>query len=268
MDRDKYKLSYSPKELINVSKITETLYYEEIDNIEDIREGTVSIHTMYVFDMPDKVEVKVLIINASSKNINFGPVMLALVDSNQTIALEQALDLSEAGLIPSMNIRPFTLIFDKKNLKNDAVIKDDYKVIIKPENVVGTKSANIEISFLDEKLSLYDKRLVEEYVQNMPPVVKGDIKIIPYKSDIDNEGNSYTVLLLVNGLDKNAKFAEFLLTYKSYMQLPDAVKKVNDLPSVSMNSIAAIKVILNDTEIINKNFNIKECEVTVRGIRE
>jgi SLAP domain-containing protein len=263
---DKFKLSYSPLEAGGVSKLSESIYYEQLETIDNIPEHSVLFHTLYVYEDEEVIEAKVFIINSTSKGANFQLTPLLLLDENGRVIAGEIKDLSNAGEIPSMNIRPYSIYFTKRNSDDEGFrINNKCKVIIDEKNILINQSHKIRIDYIDYKVSLTEKREIEKYIENMAPVKQNDVKLKVYKSDIDNNNNPYIILALINGMDNKVNVSKFKLIYRDQAGNTRAVKQLEVLPEVKPKSASFFMYFIESDEIIKRPFDPTKCRVAIEA---
>jgi SLAP domain-containing protein len=264
MLRDKFKISYSPEEENIISSLSESMYYEQLDTIKDFPENSVFFHTLYVYEHEEVLEVKVFIINSTNKNANFQFVPLILVDETGKNICGAIMNLSNVGEIPSMNIRPHTIYFNKEDIKN-AYNTNNCKVIIDNNNILINQSHKMKIDYIDYKIPSYEKMEIEKYIENMSAVKQNDVKLRVYKSTTDDEGKPYIILSLINGMDIKVNVSKFKLVYKDKMGSIRAVKVLEVLPEVKPKSASFFKYFIEPEEIIRKPFDPDKCKVAIEA---
>jgi SLAP domain-containing protein len=264
MNGNEFKISYSPAEENKISKLTEQIYYEYLENIDYIKEGTITFKTIYLYNNEDNIEVKVFIINSTDETVNFDYLTLSIVNVDKARIITSDIDLSNAGKIPPNNARPYTIVFNKKDIINESLLNENCKVVVELKNIAARKSAPASINYMDEKLSLYEKQAVEEFFKGMPAVMLNNVNITPYKSDIDHEGNRYTILIVSNGYNSDIELGKLTLVYKNEMGFIPATKQLNMKAIIKANTTSVFKIILEESDIIREPFDPKKCEVIIK----
>jgi SLAP domain-containing protein len=250
-----FKISYSPKEEGMVSKLAEQLYYEDLNLLNNIKENSIEFRTMYIYDILDSVEVKVFIINSTEQNINFKYLNLSIVnEDNETIAREN-IGLMDAGEIPPMNVRPYSIYFSKNNLTNGKKINDKCKLKVDIDREEKHFSEKTILNYMDDNIEIYEKRIIEKYIDDMDPIIKNTFRIEPYKSATDNEGNAYSIIIITNGYSKDISLGEFTIIYKDHIGIIQATKKVSNLPQIIGKTTSVFKIIIKPEDILKDDFN-------------
>jgi SLAP domain-containing protein len=264
MSDKQFTISYAPREEGAVSKLAEQLYYEDLNSVGNIDDDTVAFKVMYMFELGDKIEAKVFIINNSDKNINFEHLFFKIINEDGEVIASEILNLEELGELPGKHARPFSLFLSKDAIASGKSVSDKCKLVINAEKTVAKEASRINIGYIDECISLYEKRVLERYIQGMPPAIKDDIKLMPYKNSIDEEGKYYSILLLINGSDKSVKLADFNLIYKDQAGLIQAHKTISSLKEAEPNSVSIYKVILEVKDIMKESFEPEKCKLTIK----
>ncbi|SHH27096.1 SLAP domain-containing protein [Clostridium grantii] len=259
---NEFEISYAPKDENRISNLEKEIDKEDLNSISDIEESSVSFKTIYIYESEENIEVKVFIINSTKQNVNFDYLPLIIVNKDKEVVVSEYLKLVEVGEIPTMNIRPYSIFFSKNSLVHYKTIDEDCTLQIQSDKIAAKVSNKTFLDYIDEKISLYDRRIIEKYIENMAPVMNDSFKVNPYKSSIDEEGNKYSLLILSNGTEKDVQLTDMNLIYKNKNDEIQASKKIESLPLIKGNSTAVIKVIIEKEDVIEENFDPEECKLT------
>lgn len=259
---NEFKISYSPKDENGISKLAKKLDCEDLNSIIDIKENSISFRTIYIYESEESIEAKVFIINSTKQNLNFEYLPLKIINKDKEVVASEYIKLVDIGEIPPMNIRPFSIFFSKNSLIVTKIIDEQCSVVMEHEKMGAKISNRTAIEHIDNSIPLYDKRIIEKYVENMPPIIKNNFKINHYKSGIDEERNIFSILILSNGYDKNLELTNLNMIYMDEGDIIQAKKRIKKSPTVKANSTSVIKIILNKDDIIKETFNPEKCKVT------
>lgn len=256
-----FKISYTEKD--NVSKMMEEIYYEELSKLEPINEGDVNISSMYIYDLGDKLEAKVIIRNALSKSLSLDMTPLIITDDKDSIILEEIVDLNDLGVIPSNNARPYSILFNKANLKKEVDNFESCKVIFN-NNVKAINTKKIESVEIDETISMINSHQIKEYIHMLPPIKSGDVKITGYKAFLDESGKENFIVLMINANDKSVKIQNFTVGLKNSLGLIAAMEPVRDEYEVPPFTAKAVKIPLNKENIISEDYTVNTSELFIQ----
>lgn len=259
-----FTISYSPKEERTVSRLAEQLYYEDLNNIEGIEKNTIAFKTMYIFELADKVEVKVFIINSSDNKVNFEYLPFQVINEEGEVIISEVLKLEDVGEIPAKHARPYSLFFSRDNIVSGKKVDDKCKLVIEAKDIVTKESKRVSIGYMDEKISLYEKRVIEKYVECIPPIIKEDIKLIPYKSGIDEENRYYLILVVANASYKSVKLSDFRIIYRDQTGMIQAHKRISSLPEAKPNSSSIYKINFEPADIMRESFSPEKCRLMIK----
>lgn len=265
MNIEKYSISYSPKETSNISSILNKLYIEEVQSIPEVESNSVVIENLYIYDLGERVEIKVFFINSLSYTINFEYVPFLILSEKNEIIGKQLLDITELGEIPAATIRPYSLIFNKSSFNNIDKLNNSSKIVVDISSTIGRFSKRMDLLYIDKDISLYDQRVIEKYIKDLPPTILDTFKLIPYKTSLESDNTLYTILIGINGYSNNASIGQFKLIYKEITGLLVAGKIVKGLPNIKGNSISVFMVKVNREEIVKYPSNIDDIKVEIVG---
>ena len=263
MQGSEFKISYSPKEASMISKLADQLYYEDLNEITGIEENVVLFKTMYIFELEDKIEVKVFIINSTEKNINFDELQLTIFNEDNEVVATEFINLSEVGEIPPKHVRPFSVLFSKRSILDGKSINEKCELKVLPDRTKANISNKTTIDYMDKKLSLYEKRIIEKYIEELPPLVESKFQIIPYKSGTDEDGNKYCILILSNGSDNFAEVDELSIIYKNAAGLIQACRKIHGFRTIKPKTTSVFKYIIRKEDILKEPFDPEKCTITL-----
>lgn len=262
---DNYKISYSPKNIGNESNILNELYYEELKAIPDIEPGRIVIHTVYVYDLGNTVEIKVFFINSANRNVNFKDSSLVVVSEDGKVIAKSTINLADVGEIPPMNIRPYSLVFNKSDVISLDKLNDKCKVAFDIDQSTTKLSQKLPLKHIDENISLYEQRIIENYINELPPVINDTFQLQVYKTNIDSENKLYSILIATNGVSKNVEVNQFKLIYRELSGLLFAGKVISNLPTISAKSVSVFKIELEKEEIVRYPTDIQNISVEIVG---
>ncbi|WP_055666443.1 SLAP domain-containing protein [Desnuesiella massiliensis] len=265
MDNKLFKISYDKNDFGTISRLAEQILREEIDNLPEINNGDVNFYTMYLYDLDDKIEARVLIRNAMENQINFKLLNMGIVDENNELVLTQTMDLTSMLPIPSMHVRACNIYFDKKNLKTGTIVNEKFKVAIVQDDIKIAVSKQTKLDIIDKNLNNDERTLVKGYIKTMPLMIKDQISVNTFKKVTDENKISYVILLITNTYDEDAELGEFKLLLNNHINIPQAIKRVKEGIRLKANTTSAFKFIIEKEDIINPVFDIKVCNATIEA---
>ena len=260
-----YKISYSPREEREISKLAEKLYIDELNSISEVEAGNITLKTMYVFQHSKNIEVKVFIFNGTNQSVNFSRVPLFLVNENSEVIAGEFFNLTELGEIPSMNVRPYNLSFSINDDTKIQKITDKCKVVIGTSETEAKEAKKLVLSFMDPKIEEYERIAILKHVHKMETVVENSIKFIPYKSGIDSENNKYCILFIANGANKIVEIKGLNLVCRNRMGIIEGCKRIEGIPDIEPRSILVYKFIFEKSDIMQEYFNPENCTITIEN---
>lgn len=260
---NEFKISYASKDEAMISRLANQIYNEDLNNISNIKENSVTFKTMYIFEQENQIEVKVFIINSTKKKVNFDYLPLSIVDENNELVAMEDIEVSDIGEIPPMNARPYSIFFSKHSIISGKTINDKCKLIIQANRAAGKISNRVPVDYVDEKIIMYDKKEIDNYINNMQPIVKNELKVIPFKSGVDEVGNKFTIIIVANGSSEDIALNNINIIYKDAIGLVQASKKIHILPKVLKYSISVFKIIIEKEDIFKKSFDPEKCTITL-----
>lgn len=196
-----------------MSDIQKEMLADEISELPPIEEGDINVSGVYVFDLGDKLEVKIYLRNGFKKKVNFEYIPFAIVNSKDETLAYQVFNLSEIGSIPSMGARPWKLIFDKKNVYSDKISMDDCRVVFDAK-VEAVNYANIEYENLPENLEHDHKEVFVKFLKDLPKIKAGNFGISKFNVVLQKDGNLTIVLVIRNGVNRPVQLEELPITVK------------------------------------------------------
>lgn len=265
MNNKLFKISYCDEDKGALSKLSEDILKEEIEALPKIEKGKISFDTIYIYNLGDKIEAKILIRNAMDSPINFQLITLGIQDENNEILITQLIDLSEMAAIPPMHVRPYTIYFDMINLDSKLEINDKCKVIFVSKNINAFESSKSNIGYIDSPMRMEERILIHNYIKSMPPVIKNQISFKIYEKATDMEGNYYIILLVTNSFEKGAALDPFRIVFSNHLGISQAVKEVNEKIIIKSNATNAYKIFLEEKDIIDPKLSIDICNVSVES---
>lgn len=258
-----FKLSYIEKEKDNISKLMEDIYYEELSTLEPINENDVNISSLYIYDLGDKLEAKVIIRNGMSKNLSLDKAPLIIKDNEGTIILEEIVELNDLGIIPPYHARPYSILFNKRNLKKEVNNFENCKAIFN-NNVTAINTKKIESLVIDESIPMINSHQIKEYVHKLPPIKVGDVKITGHKLFLDDNGKKNFIVIIINSNDSTVNIQNFRVGFKNSLGAIIAIEPVREVFQVPAFTARAVKIPLNEENIISQDYNINDVEVFIQ----
>jgi SLAP domain-containing protein len=259
-----FKLSYTEQEKASISKLMEDIYNEDISKLEPINEGDINISTIYIYDLGDKLEAKVIIRNAMITNVNFNLIPLIIIDSENSIILEEIVDLNELGTIPSNHARPYIIFFNKANLKKEVNNFENCKVTFN-NNLKACNSQKIENIIIDEDIPIINNIYIEDYISKLPPIKIGDIKLINHKLFFDENGKKNFIIILINANNKSATVNNFTVGFKNSIDLISAIERVTEVYEIPPYTAKAVKISLKEENVISQDYSIDNVKLFIQA---
>lgn len=265
MDNKLFKISYSINDSGTISKLSDQVLMEEVNLLPNIEEGNVDFHTMYVFDLGEKIEAKILIRNANKNSVNFQFVEFGLANESGKVITSQKVDLSKSSSLPPFSIRPLSIFFNKENIKQDVIINNDFKVLFLADNIETFKAKELQLVFADENLNVNEKAVVSSYSKDMSKISEDKIVFNICSKDINNKKKPFVIIIISNSYSKSLIIDGFNIIFRNYLGIPQAIKRVNFKIYLKDLSKSAYKFYIEAEDIINPEFDIRNCEITIEA---
>jgi SLAP domain-containing protein len=261
---EKIKLSFIAEEENNISKLALDMYEEELSKLNSIEKGTLGIKTLYIFEHKESIEAKIFIINATDENLNLEKVNFQLLDEYRKIILEEKIDVSSVGVIPTMSARPFSLFFHKN--AREFKLNDKCVVFIK-QTIEAEQNVMLNMNYVDPQINNYEISMAKDFISTLPPYKKGELKIRFYKTIRDLNGAYSCIVLLINASEQNGSFSDFGISYKNKLGLLCAYKKIENPLISPANGIAVHLIKIEEKDIITFPEDIEDCLATIQVIQ-
>ncbi|OAA94179.1 SLAP domain-containing protein [Clostridium coskatii] len=201
-----------------VSDVQKEIFEDEIKELPPIKEGQLNVSGIYVYDVGDKLEVKIYVRNGLSNKLNLKMIPFVIKNSKGDILAAQQFNLSCLGEMPSHSARPIKLYFDKKNVKVDKIPQDDWQVALNGEFDVRSTVRPI-YEDLPEGISDEDKMVFNKFLAELPEMEEGEFSISTFSIGIQTNGN-----ILVTAVMRNASNQPITIN-KMPMTVLDAKKR-------------------------------------------
>ncbi|APM40312.1 SLAP domain-containing protein [Clostridium kluyveri] len=184
-----------------VSDVQKEIFEDEIKELPPIEEGQLNVSGIYLYDVGDKLEVKVYIRNGLSYNLNLNKIPLVITNSKGDILASQKFNLSSLGTLPPHSARPLKLYFDKKNIKVDKIPEDDWKVALNGEFNITSK-VRPRYEGIPESIDVKDKLVFDKFLEELPEMTQGEFSISTFSVGLQKNGNILVTAVMRNATDK------------------------------------------------------------------
>lgn len=184
-----------------VSDVQREIFEDEIKELPPIEEGQLNISGIYLYDVEDKLEVKVYIRNGLSHNLNLDKIPLVITNSKGDILAAQKFNLSSLGTLPPRSARPLKLYFDKENIKVDKIPEDDWRVALNGEFKISSK-VRPRYEGLPENIDVKDKLVFDKFLAELPEMTAGEFSISTFSIGLQKNGNILVTAVIRNATDK------------------------------------------------------------------
>jgi SLAP domain-containing protein len=184
-----------------VSDVQKEIFEDEIKELPPIKEGQLNVSGIYVYDLEDKLEVKIYIRNGLSYDLNLQKIPLMITNSKGDILAAQEFNLACIGDIPPHSARPVKLYFNKENVKVDKIPQDDWKVVLNGKFNVAAKVRPI-YEGLPEGISVNDKLVYDKFLAELPEMEEGQFDISTFSIGIQTNGNILVTAVMRNATNK------------------------------------------------------------------
>ncbi|MHC1681708.1 MAG: SLAP domain-containing protein [Clostridiaceae bacterium] len=258
-----FKLSYSEKEKLNISSLMEEIYYDELSKLDPINEGEINISSLYIYDLGDKLEAKVIVRNALSQSISLDKAPLIIIDGKNEVVLEEVVDLNDLGVIPSNHARPYSILFNKGNLKKEVVNFEQCKVIFN-NNVKTLETKKIENVIIDEEIPMMESHQIKEYVSKLSPIKIGDVNVIGYRLYLDEAGKKNFIVIIANANRIDVTLQNFTVGFKNSLGIIVAQQPVRDEFVVEPFTAKAVKILLEEGNISSQDYHMDHIELFIK----
>ncbi|MCY6370987.1 SLAP domain-containing protein [Clostridium ganghwense] len=255
------ELSLDQKASEIMSKLQKELINDELEKFPDIKENDINISTSYIFDLGDKLEASIFFRNGLKKKINFDKIPISIIDSNENVLASQIFDLREIGDIPPLSARPWKLLFDKENVFAEEVSKDNCKIVF-GGNIQALKTVKVAYENAPDNLAVSLKNKLNEYLENLPLLKRGDISLNTYDIKIEVDNKIYIAIVIRNGHNKKIKVEKLPLT------LYDADNKIiwSDILNIESLEVSSLKakifnIVVNTDKLDLSQYNLEKLSV-------
>lgn len=184
-----------------VSDVQKEIFEDEIKELPPIQEGQLNVSGIYLYDLEDKLEVKVYIRNGLSYNLNLNKIPFVITNSKGDVLAAQKFNLSSLGTLPPHSARPLKLYFDKENVKVDKILEDDWKIILEGEFNITSK-VRPRYEGLPEDMDVKDKLVFDKFLEELPEMAEGEFSISTFSVGLQKNGNILVTAVIRNATNK------------------------------------------------------------------
>jgi hypothetical protein len=260
MEINKLKLNL----IDELSDLEIKLLKEEINALPDMEEGKIDFYTMYVCELNEFLESKLLIRSTADKEVFFEKLVFLLADENGNILGNQEIDLGFLGQLPKCSVTPATILFDRSKFKIEGVDLNKCKILV-TDNSVQTPSEKLVLNYMDESIDEINKRIFERTIEDYPPVIKNNIEIITPKLVVTEE-NASVPIIIFNGYDKNVNLNNLTIELKNTLNIIKASKVVPELPvELSPYTANVYNFIFEEKDLFGTLDELRSCTISIRN---
>lgn len=213
-EKKELKLELSLKEEMEerISDLQKEYILDDLKDLPPVKENDINISTTYIFDNGDGYEASIFVRNGLKSKINFDKLPLLIVDQNNNVLASKIFDMKDLGDIPPCSVRPCKVLFDKNCLLVDKIPKSKCKVVFST-NIKAINSVKVEYENLPENISPSYKKILENYLENLPIVEKGQVSMSVYSVKYNEEDKKiYVTIVIRNGTEKKIRIEKIPMT--------------------------------------------------------
>jgi SLAP domain-containing protein len=240
---------------------------EEIEALPEIEEGKYDVNSMYIYDLGEKFEAKLLIRNATDEFLSFKELPLMITTGDGGIVFFDLVDVSTMSEIPAMSIRPYTVYLNKESIVQEFCLDDKCNVKIFEEAAEVKEAITLQKGYIDEKFSNEEQLLITYEIERMPPIEKGEPKPTLFKKGIDEKGNRYVALMVCNANPEDIEINNYRIAFYDFIGLIKAQYSITEPIKVSAERIEVFKIIIEDSDILGQDFDIENCKMKIKKIK-
>lgn len=184
-----------------MSDVQKDILEDELEELPPIKEGQLNISGIYVYDLGEKLEVKVYIRNGLSKEIVLETMPLAILNSKNEVLAHQMFNLKSLGTIPPHAARPLKLYYEKKNVYVEEIPIDDWTIGF-DTNVRTIKEVNVNYEKLPKNIDIEDKLVFDKFLRSLPNLKEDQFSVSTFSIGIQKDGTIMVTVVMRNGNDK------------------------------------------------------------------
>lgn len=196
-----------------MSDVQKEILEEEIAELEPIKENQINVSGIYIYDLGDKLEVKVYIRNGLSKSVNLEYVPFIISNSKGENLAYQIFNLESLGEIPSHGARPVKLYFEKKNVYVDNISMDDWNVGF-DTRIDVKRRVRVEYENLPRDIEVEEKIIFDNFLKEIPELNEGEFSVSTFSVGVQKNGNILVTLVMRNGTNKPIKLDKIPMSVK------------------------------------------------------
>lgn len=190
-------------------------YFQFLNNeLPPLKQNQISLSgvELKVDDDSGKVFVTAFVRNSLARGIRLekDTTLLLLGPNDERIARQQ-FDLTKIGEIPAESSRPWSFVFEEKNVLIKEIPQTDWKLAFELKKAKGPHALDLEESW-EKSLADQDKEKLENLVKSMTPPKAGEVNFMGVQARVADDGGLHVTLLIRNGSEKNLTLQQLPLT--------------------------------------------------------
>lgn len=243
------------------SKMQTMILEEELEKLPSLKEDSVNVKPIYIYEEQDCYETCVMIRSTVKAPINFNTIPIALKMNGEIISTLNT-DLSKIGLIEPNTAVPVLLKFPLNPDVSSINFKKSEVVFL--NNINAKQTSKLEIKYIDTTFNDYEKKVIEQYVSNVPPMEKNTLTI-KCGELLLRDDKGILPLYLFNTTEK-----EHVIKNLNIMMVPKALgaarlnKLIIELPKAEINGVTVLAIVILPTDTPASLQELAICDVNIK----
>lgn len=256
MSNFKFNINLIGGKNIKEKRLQTLILQEEVKKLPQMGPDQLHIDTLYMHDMGDTIECKIMLRSTVKAPINLSDVKFIMKDENKNKITDFAINLNFLGSIPQYSATPFSIDVKKDKLNLEGIDIKKCKLSF-ATNVGAHMSTNLELGYTQENIDVLHLRAIERHIDSLPPMKNDTWEVEQFKVFKEENEEALSVIFLV----KNAYERAFTIEnpdfrLKDSMGITMAQKTIEKLPQdVKGGTIGAFKVTFKGEDLVLKDFN-------------
>ncbi|MEW8955363.1 SLAP domain-containing protein [Clostridium sp.] len=248
MENIKFNINLLDKSNSKNSKLQGLIMKEEIRKLPPMEKGEIRIDTLYIYDIGEKLECKLVVRSAMNQKLNLKDIEFLMMDGEEEVGKCIA-NLDSLGELPIYSATPFSIIIGKESFNLEGREVKNCSLVFS-SRLTSYESKKLTLGYVDEEIDVLTLRAIEREVESMPPMKLNTYEVIPHKVYNEEEDTISAVFLLANSLDKPLSLGGLSFRLINTLNMTLAEKTVESFDaSVEEHTIGAFKVKFNREEI-------------------
>lgn len=201
------KLALTDVEKARMSNVQIQYLEDELSRLPKIEKGQINIASDYFAYFEGKIEAKVFIRNALSRNVNFDDVYLEIEDESGKVIKKQKFNLSYLEDIPPYSARVTKLFFEPDEINIDDIKFEKLKLNF-CNKIKVIKSVNTEFQSLPDELTGEQINICNAYLNKLNKLEENTISLSAVDLLKSEDENVVITIIVRNGYDRGAEIHE------------------------------------------------------------